>query len=85
MIQYLKMGIGAVAGALWGGVGYAVARHNDEAFDPRKFGKTIILGTVLGLLAYGAGYEVETVEQFSTVQTMTILVDKLWNLLSPTK
>ncbi|MEM4497322.1 MAG: hypothetical protein QW692_00665 [Nitrososphaerota archaeon] len=47
---------GVVGGALYALAGYLKAREkNGEKFDAAKFGKTILLGAVLGALNYALG------------------------------
>lgn len=68
---------GAIAGCLWGGFGYALARGKGEPFEPKKFGKTVLVGFILGLIATQAGVDIATVEGFSTLSLVTILSDKV--------
>lgn len=79
IVDYLTLKTigGAVVGCLWGGFGYALARGKGEPFEPKKFGKTVLVGFILGLLANEAGVDIATIEGFSTVSLVTILIDKL--------
>jgi uncharacterized PurR-regulated membrane protein YhhQ (DUF165 family) len=79
MIEYLtlKIILGAIAGCLWGGFGFAVAKLNGEIFEPKKFGKTVLVGFILGLVGSAVGVDISTVENYSVLQLLTIVADKL--------
>ena len=82
MWEILQPFLGVVAAVAWGAVGWAVARkESGESFDAKKFGKTVLIGFILGLLGYGVGVDIDTVEQFTSLELATILVDKVSNLV----
>ena len=77
----LKAFGGALIGAFYGGLGYAVSKaKNNEAFSPVKFVKTVAIGTVVGLASQGTGLSMDTIEGMSTVGFFTIIVDKVAGL-----
>jgi len=76
-ILTLKIVLGAIAGCLWAGFGFAIAKLNGEPFEPKKFGKTVLIGFILGLIGTGVGADMSTVENYSTLQLLTIIVDKI--------
>ena len=70
--------IGILAAVVWGGLGYAVAKaKSDEAFNPLKFCKTLVIGIILAAIAQSAGVDINTLEGFSIVEAFTALIDKL--------
>ena len=81
----LKAFVGVLAALLWGALGYAVARRKGEDFDPENFGVTVLIGFILGLLALIAGADVTTLENYTILQLITILVDKLYGLIKKPK
>jgi len=87
MLEILEIGMGVIAGLIWASIGYAVARAKAQPFDPRNFGTTLIIGLILGSLALALDVEITTLEGYSTLQLVTIIVDKLVGLLEkpPTK
>jgi len=50
-----------------------------ENFEPKKFGKTILIGAFLTSLAMAAGIDVTAVETMTTSGLVTILIDKVLN------
>jgi len=87
MLEILKIGLGVLAGLLWATIGYAVARTKAQPFDPKNFGTTLILGLILGSLALALDMDITTLEGYTVLQLITIVVDKLVGLLEkpPTK
>jgi len=81
MLELLKASLGAIAGLIWGTIGYLVARSKGEDFEPENFGATLAVGFILGLLALVTGIDITTLEGYTTVQIATILVDKLVGLI----
>jgi len=77
MIELLKAGLGVIAGVVWAGVGYAVARSKGQDFEPLNFGSTLLVGLIIGLLALVTEVDIATLEGYTTLQLATILVDKL--------
>ena len=76
------LGLGVIIGVLWGAFGYAVAKvKNDEAFNPRKFLKTLVLGAILTAAAKGLGVPVTQLEGMTVSGFLTIVVDKLFGLI----
>ena len=78
VIPFLKALGGVFAGLTWGAIGYAVARSKGEEFDSGKFGKTVLIGFILSGIAAGLQVDTLTVENYSMVQVITIVADKLW-------
>ena len=76
------LGIGIIIGVLWGAFGYAVAKvKSGEAFNPRKFLKTLVLGAILTAAAKGLGIPVMELEGMTVSGFFTIVVDKLFGLI----
>jgi len=77
----MKSFVGAFIGLLYGAFGYAIGKaKNGEAFDARKFGKTVLIGLILGLSSTELGIDTVTLEGMSTVGFLTVVVDKLAGL-----
>jgi len=85
MVEVLNVGLGVIAGLVWAAIGYAVARSKGADFESRNFGTTLIIGFVLGLLALATDVDIATLEGYSVLQLLTILVDKLIGLLEKPK
>jgi hypothetical protein len=74
--------IGILVSIVWGAISYAVAKaKNDEAFEPAKFAKTVLIGIVLASAAQGLGYNITQIEGMSFVGFLTAVIDKVSSLL----
>ena len=81
MIDFLqlKMLLGAVAGCVYGGIGYAIAKLQGEKFEPKRFGKTVLVGFILGLIGTSAGVDISTAENYTLLQLTTAFADWVTN------
>jgi len=79
--MFETIGIGVLVGIIWSAVGYAVSKaKSDEAFDPLKFVKTLIIGIILSSASQGLGVDIATLEGMSTIGFLTAIVDKVSGL-----
>jgi len=81
MLEPIKIGIGVLAGLVWASIGYAVARTKAQPFQPKNFGTTLIIGLILGVLAYATEIDPTTLEGYTILQLVTIIVDKFAGIL----
>lgn len=81
----LKVFMGILAALIWSAVGYAVAKRGGESFDANNFGKTMLIGFILGLIAMVVGIETTEVQGYTILQLVTIIVDKLLALIEKSK
>lgn len=80
-VNILKMFMGILAALIWGAVGYAVAKKGGDNFEPANFGKTVLIGFILGLISMAVGVETTEVEGYTILQVIVIIVDKLVALI----
>lgn len=67
-----------LSGAIWAGIGFARAKQNGQGFDGSNAAPTVVVGFIIGLIASVAHLPFDQVSNFTVVQVLTIVVDKLF-------
>jgi len=82
-MDYYSLLYGALGGVGWAVLGYARAKQKDSKteFDGFHFGKTIVVGAIIGGYAAYTGMPIDAVATTSFALTATALVDKIANII----
>ena len=67
---------GAAVGAIYATLGWLKSK---KPFIPSKFGKTVLLGAIVGALAPFAGIEVNeaTMESYASITGLTVIIQSI--------
>lgn len=76
VMTLLKAAVGVVVALVWMAVNYAIAKLRGKTFSAEEFGRTVLVGLVLSLFAILVGTDPLTVEGYTILQLLTILIDK---------
>ena len=73
--------LGILPALLYATIFYAINKLQDKEmeFNSKMFGKTILIGFILNLLAMSVEIDVSTVEATSVGTLLTVLLDKIVN------
>jgi len=78
--------LGAFIMLLYGSLCYAINKvKKGEAFTPEKFGKTVVIGFILGAASQALGIPTDQLGQMSLVAFLGVIIDKLAGLLTHKK
>ena len=78
--------LGAFIMLVYGAFCYAIAKaKTGEAFTPEKFGKTVVIGFILGAASQALGIPTDQLGQMSLVAFLGVVIDKLAGLLTHKK
>ena len=81
----MRWGLFVLAGVAWALVGYLTKVQGDpnRELQPRKAGKTVLIGAVAGGIAAGSGDPLTTEGLSVAMATAVPVVDRLWNRYLP--
>jgi len=81
----MRWGVFVLAGVAWALVGYLTKVQGDpnRELQPRKAGKTVLIGAVAGGIAAGSGDPLTTEGLSVAMATAVPVVDRLWNRYLP--